>query len=85
MADRPPNISEALARLGPETWDPYTGRPFEWDQNKNTLWTVSAFKAEAESGKSVASDPSLIRVEIAVGAAGSTALKCLTKPFVTDD
>lgn len=67
MADRPSSISEALARLGPETWDPYTGRPFEWDENKNTLWTVSAFRAGLEAGsKSGDSDSSLLRVEIAV-------------------
>lgn len=46
MADRPEDISEALAGLGPETWNPYTGRPFEWDKENNVLWAELAAAAE---------------------------------------
>lgn len=38
MPARPDDISQALAQLGPETWNPYTGRPFEWDEENNVLW-----------------------------------------------
>ncbi len=48
MADRPEDVSEALARLGPETWNPYTGRPFEWNKKTNTVWAESAGWAEAD-------------------------------------
>lgn len=37
MADRPEDFAGALAGLGPETWNPYTGQPFEWDQENNVL------------------------------------------------
>lgn len=37
MADRPADAAEALARLGPEFNNPYTGRPFDWDREKNEL------------------------------------------------
>lgn len=42
MADRPEDISEALAGLGPETWNPYTGKPFQWDKDNNSIWGESA-------------------------------------------
>ena len=37
MADRPADIAEALAHLGPETLNPYTGKSFEWNKEANSL------------------------------------------------
>ncbi|MDL2274808.1 hypothetical protein LJC22_01625 [Desulfosarcina sp. OttesenSCG-928-G10] len=30
--------SQVLMRLGPETFNPYTGAPFSWDADKQVLW-----------------------------------------------
>lgn len=38
MLVRPDDLSQALAHLGPETMNPYTGQPFEWDKENNVLW-----------------------------------------------
>lgn len=45
MADRPDDLSEALGRLGPETYNPYTGAPFNWDKEKSILWAERAVTA----------------------------------------
>lgn len=37
MPARPDDLSQALSRLGPETLNPYTGQPFEWDSENNVL------------------------------------------------
>lgn len=42
MADRPEDISEALDGLSPETWNPYTGKPFQWDKDNDSIWGESA-------------------------------------------
>ena len=42
MDSRPEDLSEALAGLGPETWNPYTGQPFNWDRERNTIWGEKA-------------------------------------------
>ena len=47
MPNRPENISEALAGLGPETWNPYTGKPFQWDRDNNVLWAKTARTSKA--------------------------------------
>jgi len=62
LAERPGDVSEALAKLGPETWNSYTGKPFEWNQEKNTLWAVKA----AMLGSSFEHDQSGMIIEAAV-------------------
>lgn len=55
-AVQPEDIPEALDRLGPETWNPYTGRPFAWDEEKKVIWAEEASQAAAfysSSGPSV--------------------------------
>ena len=61
MAERPDDISEALAVLGPETWNPYTGQPFAWDREKNTIWAESVIR----KGGGRDNDPSSGRLEVA--------------------
>ena len=50
MKDRPADTAETLAGLGPETWNPYTGKPFNWDREQNILWTKSAIRTSTASG-----------------------------------
>lgn len=54
IADRPGDIPQALAKLGPGTWNLYTGQPFAWDQEHKTLWAEMAVKL----GTGSADDPS---------------------------
>ena len=49
MADRPGDIPAVLAELGPETWNPYTGKPFDWDSEQKCLWAGIGGKLEKES------------------------------------
>lgn len=53
MPDRPGSISEALATLGPESFNPYTGAPFNWDQERNSIWAEQAAKSHVASGREV--------------------------------
>lgn len=45
IAGQSPDIPAALAELGPETLNPYTGRPFDWDQEKRVLRAERAAQA----------------------------------------
>lgn len=45
MPDRKVSVAEALAQFGPETLNPYTDKPFEWDQANKILWVVRPSKA----------------------------------------
>ncbi len=40
--DQGDDIGQALTHLGPESRNPYTGRPFELDREKNVLWAERA-------------------------------------------
>lgn len=60
LPDRPEDIAEALAGLGPETWNPYTGRPFQWDKDDNSIWGESAVRDAQSDGPG--------RLEVAVPA-----------------
>lgn len=38
MPNRQPDITAALGQLDPKLWNPYTGKPFEWDKENSTIW-----------------------------------------------
>lgn len=59
MDDRPDDPSRALAGLGTETWNPYTGQPFNWDRERKTIWGEKA-------NPSAGADPLSRRMEIRI-------------------
>lgn len=41
LPEQPDNPCKALAEMGPETFNPYTGRPFQWDAERRRLWFIT--------------------------------------------
>jgi|GEM_PF-3425785 len=53
------DVPEALTKLGPETWNPYTGQPFAWDAEKKVLWIERIGSSNSSNSRLEAGLPNL--------------------------
>lgn len=63
MPERPEDVSAALAQLGPETWNSYTGQPFEWDHDQNVILAERALR-EPAMVRGKPSSPDLLKAAV---------------------